>query len=152
MMRILRGGLWTFDNQLLMLKRWHKGMIAGNMKWEHASLWIQIWGAPFDMVSPIVASKVGSRLGVVEEVKKRRQQDEQNIFMRVRVALPIAKPLCRGSYIAGPDGEHTRIQFKYKRMPIFCHFCGLLGHNLRHCASHYAAEKNGGVGEYQYGD
>ena len=38
MMHILRGGPWTFDNQLLMLKRWTKGMTAGNIKWEHASL------------------------------------------------------------------------------------------------------------------
>ena len=72
--------------------------------------------------------------------------------MRVRVALPIAKPLHRGSYIAGPDGERTWIQFKYERLLVFYHFCGLLGHDLRHCASHYAAEKNGGVGKYLYGD
>ncbi|MCL0113584.1 DUF4283 domain-containing protein, partial [Klebsiella pneumoniae] len=71
MMHILRGGPWSFDNQLLMLKRWTKGMTAGNIKWEHASLWVQIWGAPFDMVSPIVAAKIGSRLGIVEEVEKR---------------------------------------------------------------------------------
>ena len=73
MMCILRGGPWTFNNQLLMLKRWYKGMTTGNVKWEHASLWVQIWDAPFDMVSPIVTSKVGSRLGVVEEVEKRRR-------------------------------------------------------------------------------
>lgn len=72
--------------------------------------------------------------------------------MKVRVALPIAKPLHRGNYIAGPDGERTWIQFKYERLPVFCHFCGLLGHDLNRCSSHYAAEKNGGVGEYQYGD
>ena len=109
-------GPWTFDNQLLMLKRWTKGMTAGNIKWEHASLWVQIWGAPFDMVSPIVAAKVGSRLGIVEEVEKQRQHDAQNIFMRVQVGLPIAKPLHRGSYIAGPDGERTWIQFKYEKI------------------------------------
>ena len=44
-------------------------MIVGNIKLEHASLWIQIWGAPFDMVSPQVAKEVGNRLGKVEEVE-----------------------------------------------------------------------------------
>ena len=52
MERVLRGGPWTFGNQLLMLNRWEKGMNAGNVKLEYASLWIQIWGAPFDMMSP----------------------------------------------------------------------------------------------------
>ena len=43
----------------------------------------------------------------MEEVEKIRRYDEQNLFMRVRVALPIVKPLRRGSYIVGIDGEHT---------------------------------------------
>ena len=30
--RILRGGPWSFENKLFMLKRWKKGMIVGNIK------------------------------------------------------------------------------------------------------------------------
>ena len=70
--RVFRGGPWTFDNQALMLQRWKKGMTAENVRFESVALWIQIWGAPFDMVSPKVATEVGSRLGEVEEVEKRR--------------------------------------------------------------------------------
>ena len=33
---------------------------------------------------------------------------------------------------------------------MFCHYCGILGHNLKHYAAHYAVEKNGGSMEYQY--
>ncbi|XP_050278424.1 uncharacterized protein LOC126719976 [Quercus robur] len=36
--RILRGGPWSFDNQLLMLIRWKKGMKAENVQLEHATL------------------------------------------------------------------------------------------------------------------
>ena len=43
---IFRGGPWIFDNQLLLLKRWNKGMNVGNIQLEVASLWVQIWGAP----------------------------------------------------------------------------------------------------------
>ena len=35
---------------------------------------------------------------------------------------------------------------------MFCHHCGLLGHDLRHCASHFAATKSGLEMSYQYGD
>ena len=52
MAQILQDGLWSFDNQLLLLQRWQKRVTVGNIKFEHASLWIQIWGAQFDMVSP----------------------------------------------------------------------------------------------------
>ena len=96
--RILRGGPWSFDNQLLMLKRWRKGMTVANIRMEMATLWVQIWGAPLDMFSSHVAKEVGSRLGVVEEVEQRRGQDELNYFMRVRVALPILKPISQGKF------------------------------------------------------
>ena len=57
------------------------------------------------MACPRVARKVGNRLGVVEEVKRRQRQDQQNLFMRVKVAIPIYKPLRQGGYLAGSDGE-----------------------------------------------
>ena len=130
MERVLRGGPWTFDNQLLMLKRWSKGMTSKNTRLEHASLWVQIWDAPFDMVTSVVAAEIGSRLGIVEEVEKRKNQDDQNLFMRVRVALPISKPIRRGAFVASSEGHRTWCKFKYERLPLFCHFCGILGHDL----------------------
>ena len=56
------------------------------------------------MVSPQVAKEVGSRLGEVEEVVWRKKKDDFSMFMRVRVALPISKPIRRGGFIAGSDG------------------------------------------------
>ena len=35
---------------------------------------------------------------------------------------------------------------------MFCYYCAILGHDLRHCASHYAVEKQGVGVDYQYGD
>ena len=60
-----------------MLKKWQKGMTASNVKLDYASLWIQIWGALFDMVSPQVATKVGNRLELwktLKGVENRRSQ------------------------------------------------------------------------------
>jgi len=68
--RVFKGGPWTFDNQVLLLRKWQLGMIAKNVRFDLVSLWVQIWDAPFDMVSPTVAAEIGSRMGVVEEVEK----------------------------------------------------------------------------------
>lgn len=50
-------------------------MTAMNVKFDSVALWIQIWGAPFDMSSPKVASEIGSRLGEVVEVERRKNLD-----------------------------------------------------------------------------
>lgn len=97
------------------------------------------------MVSPQVAREVGNRLGVVEDVERRRKQDDQNFFMRVRVALSLEKPLRRGSFIAGLDGVRSWVTFKYERLPMFCYFCGLLGHDVHHCELHFTRKKEKGM-------
>lgn len=79
-------------------------MTASNVKFDSLSLWVQIWGAPFDMFFPKVAMEVASRMGDMEEVEKRPKHEAQSLFMRVKVSLPVSKPIWRGSYIAGSDG------------------------------------------------
>jgi len=95
---------------------------------------------------------VGRRLGVVEEVEQRRRKDMQNMFMRVKVAIPIAKPLRRGGFLSGSDGQRVWTTFKYERLPLFCHFCGLLGHDLKHCASYFALVKKENEVQCPYGE
>ena len=56
-----------------MLTKWQKGMSVANVRLDHAALWVQIWGAPFDMATPQVAIEVGSWLGIVEEVEMRKR-------------------------------------------------------------------------------
>ena len=70
---VLKGGSWTFDNQVLMLLQWKVRMIADNVKFDLLSLWVQIWGAPFDLVSPKIAEAMGSRLGSMVEVEKKQK-------------------------------------------------------------------------------
>ena len=50
---------------------------------------------------------MGSGWGTVEDVERCRRQDMQNLFMRVRVALPISKPLRCGGFIVDSNGVRT---------------------------------------------
>ena len=82
-----------------MLRKWQKGMTASNVKFDSLSLWVQIWGAPFNMFSPKVAMEVGSRMGVVEEVEKRQHgkgfwMAKHNLTRTVgRLVIPANKPM-----------------------------------------------------------
>ena len=102
--RVLKGGPWSFDNQVLLLTRWKARMTMDNVQFDLVALWVQIWGTPFDLVSPKIEETVGSRLGSMVEVEKKQKLEGQSYFMRVKVAIPIAKPLQRGAFLAGSDG------------------------------------------------
>ena len=53
--------------------------------------------------------------------------------MRVRVDLPIDKPLRRGGYVTNMDGERCWVSSKYERLPTFRFTCGKIGHDEKHC-------------------
>lgn len=91
--RVFTGGPWCFDNQALMLTKWEVGMTAVNVRFETVPLWVQIWGAPFDMRSPKVAEEVGKRLGKVLDVEKRQYNDSHNFFICVKVDILVAKAI-----------------------------------------------------------
>ncbi|KAL0012666.1 hypothetical protein SO802_007774 [Lithocarpus litseifolius] len=150
--RVFTGGPWSFDNQALLLTKWEVGMTATNVRFESVPLWVQIWGAPFDMRTPKVAKEIGERLGKVLEVEERRYNNSQNFFMRVKVEIPVAKAIRRGAFLAGSDGLRHWVDLKYERLPLFCHFCGILGHDLRHCAQYFSQKKDGKVAECGYGE
>ena len=102
------------------------------------------------MVSPNVATKISRRMGVVEEVEKRYNKDGQNLFMRAKVAIPIAKLIRQGGFLAGSDGQKMWTTFRYERLPMFCHYCGLLGHDINHCANYFGLMKSGKEVQLQY--
>ena len=49
-------------------------------------------------------------------------------FLRMWVDIDITKPLMRGKMVHIEDMEEWWVYFKYKRLPIFCYRCGILGH------------------------
>lgn len=93
-----------------------------------------------------------NRLGKVLEVEKRHTNDSQNFFMRVKIAIPLDKEKWRGAFLAGSDGEKHWVHFKYKRLPVFCHYLWTSGHDLHYCAKYFSKIKAGIDVDYGYGD
>ena len=42
MERIIKSGPWSFDNQVLVVKRWKQGITVRNIQLDSVVLWIQI--------------------------------------------------------------------------------------------------------------
>ena len=100
-----RNGPLNFDNNLLLLCRWRKGLSVTNISFTHSPFWVQVWGLPFENMFEEVGRDLGNRLGKYIETDKWSWLSEQAKFMRVRVDLPINRPLQRGGNIVNPDDE-----------------------------------------------
>ena len=143
-----KNGLWNFDNNLLLLCRWRKGLSATNIVFSHLPFWVQVWGVPFELMIEDTGRDIRNRIGNFLEANKRSWQLDQAKYMRVRVELPLNKPLHRGGYLMSVEGEKLWDTFKYGRLPTVCYIYGRLGHDDRHCV----ATETRQVMKYQYGD
>ena len=94
-----------------------------------------------------IGKEIASNLGIFMSVDTRSWMSEQAKFMRVKVNLPLEKPLRRCGKVASPEGESFCIQFRYERLPVFCFRCGVMGHDERHCMK--SGQQNQAL---QYGD
>ena len=130
-----RNGPWNFDNNLLLLCKWRKGLLVTNISFTHSPLWIQVWGLPFESMTEEVGKDLGSKLGKYIESDRRSWLSEQAKFLRIRVDIPIDKPLRRGGNIVNMEEDKHWVTFKYERLPNFCFLCGILGHDEKHCSS-----------------
>lgn len=125
-------GPWNFDNYLLLLRKWSTGMTAINTKFTHAPFWIQIWGVPFDLMAEEVGEAIGRKMGHFIQIDKRTWTGDNASFLRIRVEIPIDKPLRRGGYVLSPEGHRVWVHYKYKRLLAFCNRCGVVGHTVLH--------------------
>ena len=91
-----KSGPWNFDNNLLLLCRWRKGLTSKNINFSHSPFWVQIWGLPFENMTEEIGKDIGNKIGRVLEVDKRAMQANQAKFLRIRGKDPIEKPLHRG--------------------------------------------------------
>ena len=61
-------GPWSFDDQLLVLRKWEKGMTARSVSFSVISIWVQVWGLPFDLINEEAGMDIRKGLGHVVEV------------------------------------------------------------------------------------
>lgn len=149
--RVLNGGPWCFDNMLLLLKKWEVGMTTESVEFHDVDFWVQLWGLPFECISPEIGKMIGNRIGVVVEMGKMTEQSEWGRYIHVRLKLPLDYPLRRGGNVVLGKGQKFWVDYKCERLPLFCHYCGRLNHETRDCSVKGNDELLGIVKENEYG-
>ncbi|KAH7861340.1 hypothetical protein Vadar_024815 [Vaccinium darrowii] len=150
-LRVLNGGPWSFDNHLLALMKWEAGMKDGQVCFTHIDFWVQIWGLPFELVNPLIAKSIGKHIGEVLAIDDSNSRLERGRFLRVRVRVPLDKPLKRGNNVVCGAGNKVWVDYKYERLSSMCSYCGWLGHEEGDCTAKEKDSREGNLKPSQYG-
>jgi hypothetical protein len=131
--RVLINGPWSFDKHLIILSRLDDTVPFSKACFDFMSFWVQIHDLPVKMMKPAACARIGSTLGTLEHVEDVGEGHSKGSFMRVRVAIDIRQPLCRGRKVGlGGMGE-CWVSFRYERLTNFCYWCGRITHGEKDC-------------------
>nr|POF04844.1 hypothetical protein CFP56_75042 [Quercus suber] len=75
-----KNGPWNFENNLLLLSRWRRGLTASKIDFLHSPFWVQVWGLPFEMMDDEVGKELGNSLGKFIEMDKRMGHDDKHFL------------------------------------------------------------------------
>ncbi|KAF7832321.1 Pyruvate carboxyltransferase [Senna tora] len=124
---------WSIHGALFHLINWRPNLVLTNLAITEVPLWIQIWGLPLEYQIPQVARKLAQIAGDIMEVDWAPVTPRNIRFMRVRVMVPINKPLVMGLLLRLDNEIHVWIRFRYERIFKFCRSCGRIGHTYPRC-------------------
>lgn len=131
---VLVGEPWSFNKNLVVLKRVRSHTEVKSLVFDRACFWLQVHDLPLGILKTRVAKEIVSAAGEVVQSKENSDEYEGSNFVHVRVSIDIKKPLSRGRKIGKSNGEESWASFKYERFPNLCYWCGCLTHQDRDCS------------------
>lgn len=131
--RILKGNPWIVRNIWLVVHPWDRKTLPKELDFTNVPLWIQLWGLPMHCRSAEMGKAIGDQVGVVQDSAAYEMPDKAN-FVKIKVLFNINNPIRAGMYIGNKVDGINWIDFRYENLPMFCFYCGLVGHNEENCS------------------
>jgi hypothetical protein len=129
---VTKGGPWRYRGDAVLVRPLEKNEEPETVCFETMPIWAQFTGIPFYLLSKQLARKLGQGSYITIDNYARGFLDDK--ILQARVDLPVARPLQR--WITIEDGfsdEEVLVSVLYERLPNFCLFCGVIGHQESSC-------------------
>jgi hypothetical protein len=140
--RIMDEGPWLFRDCALMLEKYDGRTAAPSVVPSRVVAWIQIHRVPHLYRIEEILKQLAAKVGEVEKVEARVASFGNGEFQRARVKLFADKPLPRVVTFSPEGCENMLLLVMYEKMPKFCAFCGMMGHEHLECGTgEYAANE-----------
>nr|XP_027093749.1 uncharacterized protein LOC113714153 [Coffea arabica] len=128
--RVVEGGPWLIDNQVLVLRRWSERIEENYGAFVTAPIWVQLWNLPVHWLTKEVGRKIGAAFKEVKEVIIPQTGGKGGRHLKLLALVDLSTPLLRGTVMQIAD-VFKWVVFKYERCPDFCYSCGVVGHSER---------------------
>jgi 14-3-3 protein epsilon len=141
---VLNGGPWSFNNQMLIIKRVQLGVQIENIPLYHVDFWVQVHNLPTGLMAERVGKTLANYIGSFVEYDKNNKGSFWREYMRIKVRVDVRQPLKKESRVKNQGGEWCTVTFKYEKLGVFCFVCGIVGHGENKCAIRFAMETDDG--------
>ncbi|KAM0917308.1 hypothetical protein ACQ4PT_009593 [Festuca glaucescens] len=131
---VICGGLWRYKDDAVLVRKVKEGEDPETAQFDAVPIWVQYKGIPFYLLTKALARDLGRRTGEFICIDNNARGDICDKILRARVLMPLGRPLLRGIPIEDEfTDEEVMVSLRYERLPTFCLFCGLIGHNKQNC-------------------
>lgn len=147
---VLDGRPWIFEGQLFAVEEFNGLTPPTQISFAQAAFWVRMYNLPLACMSTDIGLKIGSSVGVVEDVDVVDDGVGWGEFLRVRICLDLSKPLARGRMLK-LRGDSVWVAFQYEKLPKFCFRCGVIRQGAQGCLQNGGQRSSGEVAEPQFG-
>lgn len=142
---------WIFDNQFVVVHPWNPHLSEHDISFHSVQMWVQVRSLPHHWCSKEVGWKLGKLFNTCMNAIMLENGSKEGKILKLLVNVNLDKPLMRGTNVTLENEVHW-VDFKYEQLPLFCFYCGLVGHHERSCEQKMTEAKEGNVYEGQYGE
>lgn len=129
-----RGGLWHFNQALIVLKESEGIGEISSQLFTHATFWVQIKDVPIMCMDEEIYTTIGELIGKVEEIDTNKIGDCLGQVIRLRISIDITQPLMKILFIESEDGKKVPVSVEYEKLPDW-------GHSYKECEKYEGQSK-----------
>lgn len=132
-LRVMEGQPWHFDRHAILLSNIHGNTKPSDMTLFELPMWVRVYNLPFKgRLNRDNMEAMGRKIG---EFVKADNSGSVGIdkSIRLRINVDVRKPLVQKIRVKMRGGEDEFFEVKYEKPPLFCYYCGRMGHGVKDC-------------------
>ncbi|CAM0945808.1 unnamed protein product [Alopecurus aequalis] len=142
--RVLEGSPWTVGRHAVLMKKYDADVQPQQVDFDRMTIWARILALPNRLMNSERGFAIAEPIGVVKKVESDALGRCWGGYMRVRVEIEVKDPLVRYVTVFSKKLQRTEsFAVQYEKLPLYCFFCGLLGHTKLACLNPVDADEDG---------